>query len=211
MGTVGTTQVATAEVSDRSKRFGKPLSQSIFVSRCHKTTVNPRYAIFVVENVASGADQAFAESPGNPAFWLPSDLGATRPRAAIRKLAQWLERYLAGRCAAWRRPARNELWTAWAEHRSPRSASIAALSPSSCARAALSPSSLCESCALAWTVGEGAGMYAAAFKSSARCPRNLAHENLLSSGPGALASWSARTSSATAISAPAAARSTRRC
>ena len=52
MGTVGTTQAATAEVSDRSKRFGKSLSQSIFVSRCHKTTVNPRYADFVVENVA---------------------------------------------------------------------------------------------------------------------------------------------------------------
>src|SRR5258708_9144107 len=38
---------------------------------------------------------------------------------------------------------------------------------------------VCESCALAWTVGEGAGMYAAAFKSRARCPRNLANENLL--------------------------------
>lgn len=98
MGTVGTTQAATAEVSDRSKRFGKSLSQSIFVSRCHKTTVNPRYADFVVENAAFGADQAFAESPGNPAFGLPGGLGATRPRAAIRKLTQWLERYLAGRC-----------------------------------------------------------------------------------------------------------------
>jgi len=81
-GTTGTTQVATAEVSDRSTRFRKSLSSTIFVSRCHKSTVNPRYPIFLVENARLDGRQRVCRKSRESAILLGGTLhGSWRARS----------------------------------------------------------------------------------------------------------------------------------
>lgn len=92
MGTVGTTQRRCVEVSDRSKRFVKSPPQSIFVTVCHKTTVNPRQTAFAVENGPSGGGQAPAAGAVNPVHFARPRRRATLGRAEILETVQWFNK-----------------------------------------------------------------------------------------------------------------------
>ncbi len=87
---MGTTQPGPAEVSDRSRRFGKCLLWVAFMTVGHKTTVNPQAGPFSVEKVDIRPRKASFAHPRNFAVLPLAGFAATRFRAVILQQQQML-------------------------------------------------------------------------------------------------------------------------
>ena len=96
-GDCGNDSAKTPEVSDESKRFGKSPTQSLFLTCCHKTTVNARYAKISGENcVCGGAGRLWR------AWWIAGDFGSVNGVGEIvRGLGEGLRRLQTGSARAY--------------------------------------------------------------------------------------------------------------